>query len=157
MTPLQHYQGRLYKVEEILEVLAFLYGYLSVPEIDGRLRRRFPRSWRRRVVIQSCRQVSSGRHLGWGYDWKGVQVRRYEPFIKGVFVEQWRRVDPPEHCYPLKDEVRDYERKKMLPLKVIAEAAKTILERDKAQWVRYSVMHLCDRGLLPIPLPIAAE
>jgi hypothetical protein len=156
LVALQHYDGRLYRVSELIELGAFENGYLYVPELDGRMPMRYPRSWRVRTIIQMCRQTETVGGLAYGWDWHGVQKYRidqislpleqrkestYPPEYFGdahTFEFLYRPPPPDRTSHPLKAVVEDYLLRAKIPFKLLRILTEKIRERDRQVWVGYS-------------------
>jgi hypothetical protein len=156
LVALQHYNGRLYRVSELIELGAFENGYLYVPELDGRVPMRYPRSWRARTIIQMSRQTQPASGLAWGADWCGRQVYRIEQVCLPP-QERKESTLPPE-CIgnastikilyfsprsistgtPVKVFVKDYFKNRKIPHALMRVLAEKIRERDRNVWVAYS-------------------
>jgi hypothetical protein len=171
LVALQHYNGRLYRVSELIELGAFENGYLYVPELDGRVPMRYPRSWRARTLIQMCRQTETTGGLAYGWDWKGREVYRIERInLSPEEREEIRRETGKEQTlkymffpprtvrtgYPIRSVVKDYFKTRMIPHKLMRVLAEKIRERDRQVWVEYSRQKELGRHMGEI-IPLAAE
>ncbi|MBI2030715.1 hypothetical protein HYT05_03765 [Candidatus Kaiserbacteria bacterium] len=174
LVALQHYNGRLYRVSELIELGAFENGYLYVPELDGRVPMRYPRSWEARTIIQMSRQTQTEGSLGYGSDWCGRNEYRCER----VALSPEKRTEstlPPEclgdaHTFeylflparsvrtgpPLKSTVEEYLKKRKVPYTLLRILTEKIRERDRQVWVEYSRQKELGRLMGEI-VPLAAE
>lgn len=170
----QHFEGRLYKVRELIEVGAFANGYLSAPEYRGDVPMRYPRSWKARTIIQMSRQTETVGGLAYGPDWCGEQKYRidrislspeqrkestYPPEYFGdahTFEFLYRPAPPSRTSHPLKSVVEDYLLRAKIPFKLLRVLTDKIRQRDENVWVACSTQKELGR-LMEESLPIAAE
>ena len=133
MPYLQHYRGRLYRLEEIVEVLACLYGVKTVAELYGTSSMRYPNTWKARTILASHRAVRSGSANGlpYGPDWKG---KFFETLPDGT-----REKEPSRTSHPIKSIISDYVLRNRVRLDDLGIACETIRERDRTAWIQYSL------------------
>lgn len=174
LVALQHYNGRLFRVRELIELGAFENGYLYVPELDGRVPMRYPRSWQARTIIQMSRQTQTGGSLAYGPDWKGKEVHRIERI--SLPLERRKASTLPPECIgdahtfefiyspsrtgrtgvSLRSVVEEYLKKRKIPYTLLRILTEKIRERDRQVWVEYSRQKELGR-LLSEVVPLAAE
>ncbi|MBM3261665.1 hypothetical protein FJY93_04595 [Candidatus Kaiserbacteria bacterium] len=170
----QHYNGRLYRVRELIELGAFENGYLSVPEMEGRVPMRYPHSWQARTIIQMARQTQPASGLAWGADWCGRQVYRIEQVC--LSPHERKESTLPLECIgnastirilyfsprsintgtPLKVFVKDYFKNRKIPHALMRLLTEKIRERDRNVWVTYSAQRELGQ-LMGEGFPLAAE
>lgn len=170
----QHYNGRLYRVRELIELGAFENGYLSVPEMEGRVPMRYPHSWQARTIIQMARQTQPASGLAWGADWCGRQAYRIERVC--LLPEERKESTLSPECFgnahtfrflyfaprsintgaPLKVFVKDYFKNRKIPHALMRVLSEKIRERDRNVWVAYSAQRELGR-LMDESFPMAAE
>ncbi len=121
----QKFDGRRYRVDDILSSLGILTGMLTVNEAFNTMRPRYPNTWMIRVIISMYRMENSvsAYGIGYGFDWKGVRRRTWPDGT--VETKEMR---------PLKCDVEEFLESGIIPYHVMSRGARHIQERELIEW-----------------------
>lgn len=122
----QRFDGALFDIGEVMEVLAIYYSTVSICEHAGSAVRRYPRSWQRRTLIKACRGEYStvAYGLGYGADWLGRKV-----------IERPGQKPEVKIGRAVKSEVLDSENENRIPVYAMKIAAAQIRQANMLAWM----------------------